>query len=575
MQKSDTKTEVVELNGADLPTIINEVTPVDGTPISTEIVVDEAEIENIGNEGDVIMEGENSEEVLSDQSDFIVLSDSEPTQISTTEPIEIESTETTTTATTEGETITITTTTTTTGKQGGTKIKSYTTHNTPLASLLQVPGKIISYLSNRKVHQKGSLVHSASFPNLHQALQHSSTTPAIPTPQNFAIPFIVPPSQAKEFFKHWLADLWFSPGDFRDRGEVANMKALFLPYYIFSVNATTFHYGFVGFPKSGNLDPTVGEEGYDWKPEETPPTNLHFPRIDVYAPRGSLIGDSEDIKYSHEVPRFDCIEGEVDNWNMDYRVPFNPSSTQPLTVGPKAESFLPIIHLPLSPSSAWTNFGYRKLCHLEASSADVKLRKSCGAVCCRDVSSSTKADNLSAVIVYVPVYMWKFGFEGDFYTFLVNGQTGVYFGERPFGLPGNLRSSAIKFVTGNPFSHNSTRLSSGKELCTIYSTDIYEHTAQYLVFPPSDQFLFVVAIGYITLQNVDTDESFSLRAVRISREEEEEVGSEFVLRPQETATFSYRGGWCIKILSGPADKLNVMHVETNNGNDKPNSLGMV
>jgi hypothetical protein len=360
-------------------------------------------------------------------------------------------------------------------------------------------------------------------------------------------PFLIDAKTAMAAFETWKKSLWFVPEDFVARLELAQCRAVFLPFYVFSAAATSVHIGSVGFIEGTGREPR-------WLDAQEAVTCHHLKQIRTWA---QVEGDASAL------PLRVLLEVE-DGFDVTQARPDAPALGDARLLGaavPWRDAFAQRV--------------YRQIVQNERYSASDALRKEHHAQLVRDgVRSETTLTNVSYRLVYLPLYAFDYEYNGERYAFAVNGQTGVVHGERPYGV-GSTKVSTLRALTGNFLGGTDrVRLVTGDELAAEdqVSGCYGGSTAFYLLVPSSDQFLLVFAVGWVVLGNAGT-EPLQLCAQRRMRPPSDAQPT-CVLAPTERKRFSFSGHWIIRVLAGNAADLRCLAFGTNGGDAAQDELKM-
>jgi len=155
------------------------------------------------------------------------------------------------------------------------------------------------------------------------------------------------------------------------------------------------------------------------------------------------------------------------------------------------------------------------------------------------------------------------------FVFLANGKTKKVFGQRPYGVGTFVGGGVALFESLLGLKDEDVGMMKGEALLkesTYYNTSNY-----YIVFPPSDSYIFTSAVGWIELENRGDEE-----IILISQQRKTQVfGETYTLKTSEKKSFDYKGNWCIEIRSGNPQNISISQHSTNGGGTKGNELGMV
>lgn len=181
------------------------------------------------------------------------------------------------------------------------------------------------------------------------------------------------------------------------------------------------------------------------------------------------------------------------------------------------------------------------------------------------------AEDVTYRVVFAPVFVGRYAFSGRGHTFLCNAQSATTWGERPLGF-GSIPRAIGKLLTGGAAAAVPTvTICSGTELNARDSVDHYAKDHRFLVLPPSDQFLITSAVGWADVQNTGDSEVVLQAHWRGNRTA---PGPSRSLKPGQRISFSFKGLWAIEVVSGDANQIKVHRIETRDGSEKLDWLGM-
>jgi len=369
------------------------------------------------------------------------------------------------------------------------------------------------------------------------------------------------------------------------------MIPTYLPFYAFSLFTHSVHSGRVGHFKEAS-DPSSGElssiefDFIEGRIDSSTHSQLH-PNVLVYSPTFELV----------TTPDYDLMQ-EIWFWNVDDSVLKPKANTKgakyALPLPPRPNGVRPsgshdntstntsidvkVLHSATMPE-AWT-YAKKKLLKNEKYCSDVILKRECSCDVVDDVKTDTTFSHVVVKLIYLPVYVWAHAYQGVTYLTVMNAQNGIVGGRRPYALKSSLDSCIKLLAGGSEFggakSDNITGVLSGADLALrdnyTEQNSPYRRDVWYLVFPPTDQFLVVVAVGWLRLQNVSQDQTVEVVAQkRLSSH----VGRSLVLTPGQEQVVAYRGAWCLCVVSGDPQSVIISSISTNSGADKEDALGMV
>eukprot|EP00727_Mastigamoeba_balamuthi_P011240 m51a1_g6739 putative eukaryotic translation initiation factor 3 (1274) ;mRNA; f:221517-226141 len=343
------------------------------------------------------------------------------------------------------------------------------------------------------------------------------------------VDFVVTRSEADELFRVWHDSMWLAPGSIGESLKNASCDALFIPYWAFTGVAITKR-------------PQADSKGY---------VTQKF--VDYLA---CAVRAENDSGVALEVL------AEIASWKLKGARSLAVARSLGEPMGARAGGARTVE--PAEYELAWATAS-QALVSFMAASAEPKLG-------CPD--GVTTFEDVAHRLLYMPVYRYRYMHDGKEYIFMVNGQSGANHGDRPYGV-GSFPRTLAKFLTGAVFSVNGTRVEvvTGSKLTDIdqVPSGCYDPGAFYVVPPPSDQFLLAAATGCVELKNARGSAPVVLQAQwRGSRS----LGRTYRLKPGESSVFDYSGSWCLKLLDGSPEQLDILRCETSGGGEGTDKLGM-
>eukprot|EP01117_Protostelium_nocturnum_P014794 TRINITY_DN5665_c0_g1_i1.p1 TRINITY_DN5665_c0_g1~~TRINITY_DN5665_c0_g1_i1.p1 ORF type:complete len:427 (+),score=114.54 TRINITY_DN5665_c0_g1_i1:98-1378(+) len=178
-------------------------------------------------------------------------------------------------------------------------------------------------------------------------------------------------------------------------------------------------------------------------------------------------------------------------------------------------------------------------------------------------------------IIYLPIYYGTFSVNpNEVHRFVVNGQNGTCFGERPsygLGKMGDVYKGAVNLLSTITHSNQSEAptLMNGKKLALKDEFNVYNENGYYLTFPRSDYWLLKESTGTIGLYN---NGDFPIE-IRSQKRRGAHRGPVYEMKPKERSGFDFKGHWVIEVMRGNPNDLFIEHVSTSGGNNG-DRLGM-
>lgn len=214
------------------------------------------------------------------------------------------------------------------------------------------------------------------------------------------IPFYTTREQAEENFKKYLKGKFLLPKNFNSEATINNIDALYVPYWL----------------KSGNCDVSmtaVGKIIRSWRSGDRRYTHTKVFHVERYA--------------EMEFIRVPCDGSKrIDDSLMESIEPFNYSGLKPFSMsylsGCKAEKY------DVDKATAAVRIDERI-----KSASEAEIRKEAAKKYTHLESVNMNVNYLSQQYVYslLPVWFLNYTYKGKDYAVVMNGQTGVLFGELP------------------------------------------------------------------------------------------------------------------------------------------------
>eukprot|EP01102_Stenamoeba_stenopodia_P010363 TRINITY_DN3113_c0_g1_i2.p1 TRINITY_DN3113_c0_g1~~TRINITY_DN3113_c0_g1_i2.p1 ORF type:complete len:449 (+),score=86.68 TRINITY_DN3113_c0_g1_i2:221-1567(+) len=365
-----------------------------------------------------------------------------------------------------------------------------------------------------------------------------------PTALATSLPFSVSLELATEKYIEWKESLWFTPFDFSSKMEEPQLKPIMLPYYLFDIIVTTSFTGSVGFVKEKRVNNQTKKE-IKWRQAGGTRTGVYNSILVI----GSIVQEDHDKL------------AQIHEWDL----------TKPLiTVIMKTNELGPAIEW--SPAFYGKPYGaMTKIESKETKLASDQLLIDNRADRVELNSIEIKPSSISYKVVYLPVYFVAYSYEKKAFKFFMNGQNGMIYGERPYGISGIV--NGLKSIGSLFIRRESPKIVSGEQMQALDNSNIYNPTSYFILLPPSDKQLGVSSVGYITLLNKGGKpvQLVSQRRMSVAQ------GGAFFLLPHQKKSFDYVGDWVIEVIGDQGefnrDELEIVEWATKGG-AKGNSLGM-
>lgn len=391
--------------------------------------------------------------------------------------------------------------------------------------------------------------------------------------------FIHTPSQAIAAYNDWKESQWLIPHSFSSQLDPLMLTPMHLPFYSFSLITHSVHSGKVGYfkkpvgPEVSSIEfSAIQYEFAKDRAETFALTQLH-PDVLVYAPSFELV----------TTPDYDLMQ-EIWYWKLGDLSPHNaPASSKRLNIpiltrSNGATSLDVKMPHPTTAQDAWA-YAHKKLIENERYCADqtIKRQHLCDAV--EEIHTKTTFSHIAVKLIYLPVYVWTHNYQGATYQTVMNAQNGIIYGQRPYSLSSSLDSCFQLLAGGEQLLSKNDVIHGVISGSTLAQRDNFPTHASpyrvdlpYIVFPPSDQFLVMVATGWLRVQNTSESEAVELVA---QKRTSSHIGRSLILLPGAEKVIAYRGAWCFCVTIGDPQSVLIAYVCTHSGADKEDLMGMV
>ncbi|MEM1399627.1 MAG: primosomal protein N' (replication factor Y) - superfamily II helicase [Pseudomonadota bacterium] len=227
-------------------------------------------------------------------------------------------------------------------------------------------------------------------------------------------PFVVTDKQAHDSFNGWLGGLWFAPGDLKAYArQDERLRGVYVPYWTFDCDTHSRYQGSRGTAHKVRRPTTVMRNG---KRVRVMRTEVRM-RWRPVAGQVRRFFDDVLVLASYSIPPR-MTEGLLP-WRLEQLVPYQ-------------EAYL----------SGFISEAYGT--HLDAAFADAcgVMNRTIRRDVARDIGGDaqrisrirTQRSNISFKHVLLPIWMATYRYGGKPYRFIINGQTGKVYGERPYSI---------------------------------------------------------------------------------------------------------------------------------------------
>lgn len=233
--------------------------------------------------------------------------------------------------------------------------------------------------------------------------------PNRPTPESI-LSFVVEEEQARAAYREWLGNGFFRPGDLTKSASLREIRAVFLPFWAFDAQAVTQWTAMSGRYRTSVRQVQAVVNG------QTVMRDEQVRETDWFPASGDHVG-----QYSWEL--VSASKGLEQSW-VDAIEPFNFGELREydgkFLLGRGAEE--------AALDRAQAEDVARRL--IEAKEQSECSRMVPGDTH-RDLRVSTSLEDVTARMIYLPVWLAAFAYKQKVYRFVVNGQTGKVTGEAP------------------------------------------------------------------------------------------------------------------------------------------------
>jgi len=203
-----------------------------------------------------------------------------------------------------------------------------------------------------------------------------------------------------DLWNTWLKSIWFAPSDFEKNSILREFTAMYLPYWLFEVEATSHYNCTVGFTER-----TIGRMELKMK------TPTFGTKTKLYNDVMVCASDSIEAEFL----------GFVEPWKMDQIQRFTLKHTESTEV----MAFTTVSE------DAWTK-AKSSLDQRTQAECEKELTTGRPADKVRDLTIDTNYVKRRVRRLFVPIYVTTCEYRGKSYMFIINGATAKVYGQRPY-----------------------------------------------------------------------------------------------------------------------------------------------
>ncbi|MES2265932.1 MAG: hypothetical protein V4520_04170 [Bacteroidota bacterium] len=240
--------------------------------------------------------------------------------------------------------------------------------------------------------------------NLESGLQY--------VPPHYILPFEVTKQQGAEFFKKWLAGLWWAPNDLAKKVSNSSsiLNGVYLPHWTYDINTITDYTGERGDYYYTTETYTVNENGRS----ETRTRQVRHTRWSYASGRVHCKFEDLIVPASKSLPEETLVK--LEPWKFSNLVKFDERYTS----GFRSETYQ------LDPEK-----GLVKAIEQTVSRINDTIRDDIGGDEQRIDHTDTEYNDKAIKYIMLPVWVSAYNYNNKVYQFTVNASTGEIIGQRP------------------------------------------------------------------------------------------------------------------------------------------------
>lgn len=285
---------------------------------------------------------------------------------------------------------------------------------------------------------------------------------------DIVVDFVIRRDACLDLFRAWESKLWFAPTDLKAATTIRQLKALFLPYWLFEVETCSRYAGM----SAVNIG--TGKHLSSWSPFAGSNTARHRYAVcasDCFEPglvtkiepwklgeiRNAEFEEPETGGSSGSSQMGESSEGEVVSPEPQHSNCHPARSCSPVTRTQALAFVVDEMHAWNQGASASVGSNpdvksedsvENKIRVIDKEVCEEKLKERLGRVSVvKDLRVDTLITRVAAQRIFLPVYILRYVYSGHSYIVLVNGQTGQLHGERPYSM-GKMATISITGLAG-------------------------------------------------------------------------------------------------------------------------------
>jgi DNA-directed RNA polymerase subunit RPC12/RpoP len=237
---------------------------------------------------------------------------------------------------------------------------------------------------------------------------------------DYVIPFKVPKEKTAEVFQKWVNSRWFAPGDLKTSAQAGPMRGVYMPYWSYDVDTSTWYECQVG--KDHQVEESYTEKTADG---QTVQKMRKVTKTDWSPAWGWISNSYHDLLVLASKGLAQAFVKHLEPFKHEDRVSYAPQ----MLAGWEAEKYA------IDQETAWKQFGQAMVREKEEASAESSVRHQRQADRVRGMHLETRYSKVASKYLLLPLYISAYQYGGKTWQFAINGQTGRAHGERPKSIP--------------------------------------------------------------------------------------------------------------------------------------------
>ncbi|EGC36587.1 hypothetical protein DICPUDRAFT_87364 [Dictyostelium purpureum] len=404
--------------------------------------------------------------------------------------------------------------------------------------------------------------------------------------------FRVSPKKATNIYEDWVNSLWFTPTGFKKIMDSESLKKVYIPFYSYKVGYNVEFSGFVTYDSLLHTKYSYEKQNRHQQPSpknKTPSTNSsvisgtgEINTNNFNLPLEELIKDKGvewkkvDGYITRTVNRIlllgcNSMSLLIDDGIMNCMdIHFDFLKTTESTLGDFEKHAILEQADVLSryePEMVWNRDYSNYLLEKEQAMSVEYLKQQEQTLFVKNVSSNVIYNEKLFNLVYIPFYYSTYEYQDQSYSFFLNAQNGMISANRPsklgLGKIGDLFKYTCNYISTMVGSIEPTTKIKGDELGDHDQWKVYCDSSYFICFTRSATNLFTGSSnGFFVVKNNSRIERATLRG---QKRRSVKKGNIFELLPMQERTFSFKGHWCLEIIKGEVNQIEIIKINHSNG----------